>query len=326
MMRIAWGCLGAMNIHATPALWRWWLCLALVICAISVSSARAQYLYMDADGDQVHSESDRMFPRGATVVDVWLITNETASGARVATREGEAPLSIMSYELALRAVGGTVEWGEYTNRMSTMGASFGRYQTAEELYVGFGGQEHFPPGKYWLGTIELRVLTGEPCLEFLPVSNIYPPGFTSFGSARRGVDEDYTLKLGGVTTTNPLKSDWADAEPLKSAAQPLMAASAVAEAAERLRFAVALTGNGRRGGAAMLKVTTTKSGPLLAHLYDIQGRLVRTLLDERSSLPGHRVIGIDTPKAGVGALPSGVYFYRVDSVEGSLSGRIVLLH
>lgn len=60
-------------------------------------------------------------------------------------------------------------------------------------------------------------------------------------------------------------------------------------------------------------------------LYDISGRLIRTLLDERNGLPGPRSIRVDGLDSQGRPLASGVYFYAVERGPRVDRGRITLL-
>ena len=75
--------------------------------------------------------------------------------------------------------------------------------------------------------------------------------------------------------------------------------------------------------AATLYVTTSTSGPLSIRLYDAHGRLVRTVLDQPFAAAGLHSASLRVP--GGRALASGVYFYRVEGVDGLKSGRVVFL-
>jgi hypothetical protein len=77
--------------------------------------------------------------------------------------------------------------------------------------------------------------------------------------------------------------------------------------------------------AGVLSFRTSRPGPVGARLFDLQGRMVRSLLD-RSVLPaGLHEVRIDAGGERAGKIPSGVYFYRVDSPDGILTGRIAVL-
>ena len=73
-----------------------------------------------------------------------------------------------------------------------------------------------------------------------------------------------------------------------------------------------------------LYVTTATFGRLSVHLYDVRGRMVRTILDEPFASAGMHTARLDGP--GGESLASGVYFYRAESNGGKASGRVVILH
>ena len=72
-----------------------------------------------------------------------------------------------------------------------------------------------------------------------------------------------------------------------------------------------------------LYVTTATFGRLSVRLYDVHGRLARTVLDEPFASAGMHTAVLDGP--GSSALASGVYFYRVESSAGAKSGHVVIL-
>jgi hypothetical protein len=65
---------------------------------------------------------------------------------------------------------------------------------------------------------------------------------------------------------------------------------------------------------------TTVQGAARLTLFDGHGRRVRTLVDVESLPTGYHDLPIDT-----GALPSGTYFYRLETKEGTRSGRLTLI-
>jgi parallel beta-helix repeat protein len=75
-------------------------------------------------------------------------------------------------------------------------------------------------------------------------------------------------------------------------------------------------------GSGALSFTTTRAGRLQAWLVDASGRVVRRLVDEDRAAAGRHVVRVDA-KAGQ-PLAAGVYFYRVQSPEGTKSGRFVI--
>jgi len=76
---------------------------------------------------------------------------------------------------------------------------------------------------------------------------------------------------------------------------------------------------------AVLTVRTSRAGPIRAQVYDTQGRLVRTLLDVDHAEAGTRSVRFGVGDGAVPELGSGVYFFRVSTVEGTSTGRFVVL-
>ncbi len=74
---------------------------------------------------------------------------------------------------------------------------------------------------------------------------------------------------------------------------------------------------------AMLAFTTSREGKVQVRIYDANGRLVRLLLDEARMPAGRHVVRFDGLGAAGQRLPSGIYFYRLDTQEGTTRGRIV---
>lgn len=74
-----------------------------------------------------------------------------------------------------------------------------------------------------------------------------------------------------------------------------------------------------------LHFVTDQPGALRVQLFDIQGRLVRTLLDEPGARAGSHAVAIDGRSAGGASLPAGIYFYRIEIPGGRTTGRVVIV-
>ncbi len=74
---------------------------------------------------------------------------------------------------------------------------------------------------------------------------------------------------------------------------------------------------------SMLSLETPERGRVRAWIFDVSGRLVRTLMDG-SSEAGLQRIRVEARDAGGKVLPSGVYFFRIESPNGPESGRFVI--
>jgi hypothetical protein len=73
---------------------------------------------------------------------------------------------------------------------------------------------------------------------------------------------------------------------------------------------------------SILRFTTTRPGPVTIALYGVDGRRIRTLMDESNVAPGRHELDL---RARAGGLMPGVYFYRLHAGEGLLDGRFVVL-
>jgi hypothetical protein len=183
---------------------RWFFPLALVLLLAPVHLS-AQYMYLDSDGDGLHSAADQINPTGATNVNVYLRTDQNRNGTAAVCPTAGSPFTINSYGVNLRASGGTIAWGTFVNHMPTMSNNNGGRSSTELAQTQYGSAIN-PPGLYLLATITLSVASGTPALEFVPYSTIpssYDP--TSFGSQCPGFDQDNTMKLG---------SEWFDVDGL----------------------------------------------------------------------------------------------------------------
>jgi len=77
---------------------------------------------------------------------------------------------------------------------------------------------------------------------------------------------------------------------------------------------------------ATLSFWTSRHGRLLVTLHDMRGRRLRTLLDMSDAPPANYRVAINVGIPGVvGYLASGVYFYRVEGVDGVSTGRLLLI-
>jgi len=60
-------------------------------------------------------------------------------------------------------------------------------------------------------------------------------------------------------------------------------------------------------------------------LFNAAGQLVRTLPDAANQPAGYHDIAMDRRSGEGTTLGSGLYFYRVETAEGSITGRFVIL-
>ena len=74
-----------------------------------------------------------------------------------------------------------------------------------------------------------------------------------------------------------------------------------------------------------LSFFTRSSGAAKLTLFDSRGRRVRTVLDVPSLPTGYHDVPVDTQDDEGRSLPSGVYYYRLETSAGIRSGRLTLL-
>lgn len=110
----------------------------------------------------------------------------------------------------------------------------------------------------------------------------------------------------------------------KAVRNPVPLAPRVAAALARDPLSARIvSANPARDGAS-ITFRTTRSGPIAAVVYDLRGRLVRTLL--RGEQPaGEHALRWDGRDAAGREVASGVYFFRVDAPEGTSVRKLAYL-
>jgi hypothetical protein len=188
--------------------------LLMVVLGIltGVLPARAQYLYLDANGDGLNSDleaalgnivpTDLLWAAYVEAVDVYLVTDKMADGTPATCTSGE-PFTIGSYQVVLRYVGsGSVTVSGWTDAMGFDGpnisAGDGTLAVAgPDIWIGRAGASHKAPGSYKLGTLHVTI-TGFPILVFASSSGIDAAAETAFASECDGARSDGLLRLGPV--------------------------------------------------------------------------------------------------------------------------------
>ncbi len=77
--------------------------------------------------------------------------------------------------------------------------------------------------------------------------------------------------------------------------------------------------------AATLTFVTSNVGFAKVQLFDVQGRLLRTLMDDRSAPAGYHDVKIDGRDANGNRLASGVYYVQILAKEGKVAQAITIL-
>ncbi len=73
-----------------------------------------------------------------------------------------------------------------------------------------------------------------------------------------------------------------------------------------------------------LQFATTAPGDVTIRLFDLTGRLVRTLLPRQRLEAGEHTVTIDGRDSRGSTLATGVYFYRIEMPGGMSQGRFVV--
>ena len=78
-------------------------------------------------------------------------------------------------------------------------------------------------------------------------------------------------------------------------------------------------------GDARLHFSTTRPGALHVAIFDVTGRRVRSVVNGSEWPAGLHVLPMDARSEGGSRLDSGVYFYRIRSVDGVSQGRFLIM-
>jgi hypothetical protein len=177
-----------------------WLLLCSALVAVTVPpAARAQYIYMDTNGDGICNFTD-ILVSSVTAVGVYLDTNHNASGSTVkcATNSAE-PLDIFSYDIVFHSTNDPITLDGWTNAMSGFTVVSPFTVAGREAGVGYtapiGG--NLAPGRYKLGTLHVTA-SSVAGLDFIGLnSNPSIPSFgTGFGTSCDASDFANTEVLG----------------------------------------------------------------------------------------------------------------------------------
>jgi len=180
----------------------WLLLYSFVTALLGAGPARAQYIYMDTNGDGICTYQDYLVST-STSVDIYLDTDHEANGTVVtcATNPSQ-PMDIFSYDLLLESSSdrfGSLTVNGWTNAMTGFTVINPLTIAGRDIGVGYGAPVGtvLPPGLYKLGTLSVAVQGSIVGLFFLanPVSGI-PSPVTGFGSSCDASDYGNTVSLG----------------------------------------------------------------------------------------------------------------------------------
>src|SRR5712671_1859459 len=171
------------------------LALSLLSLFVSFASASAQYMYVDTNGDGVHSAADAIQPTGTTTLDLWLKTDAGRDGTPATCDTGDGELTVNGYEFILHATNGTVAWGVVANRAAAFTSPVPVASDNTDLHAGAYGAT-LPPGLYRLASVDVAPASGTPAIQIATSSALAGATFTGFGSQCSGYDFSNTLTLG----------------------------------------------------------------------------------------------------------------------------------
>ncbi len=275
-----------------------------------VAPTFGQYIFFDTDGDGVSSPSDRLNPVGETVVTVYLDTSHDRDGilrpCNAHTGSGSSGLlDVFSYDLILQVQlkTGIVRWSEFTDGIGFT-ADMKDRTSATELLVTRSGESAVSPGRYKLGQVKVTMLAGHPVLTIGTTSKLDPGAFTGFGTHCDGSEYPNTYVLG---------TDWFDAGETSATGVQPGALSVLQPSQNPFNPNTVITIN--LAAAARVRLV----------IYDVEGRLVRTLI-ESSNLPaGTRTVAWDGKTGSQRVAASGVYFVQLDVGGSKFLRKITLL-
>jgi len=109
-------------------------------------------MYLDANGDGIHTPADIVSSSGVTLVDVWIKTDSARDGTPASCSAADSSLTIRSYLVVLHAQDGTVTWGPFVNRQQeAMPFNIASAFDTTDAFVFYDGSNPLPPGTYKLG-------------------------------------------------------------------------------------------------------------------------------------------------------------------------------
>ncbi len=79
------------------------------------------------------------------------------------------------------------------------------------------------------------------------------------------------------------------------------------------------------GDAATIRYSLAWGGSVVLRVYDVAGRVIRTLVDDRDAAPGEHVVSWNGCSDSGTPVASGVYFYRIEAGPYMETRRMVLL-
>ncbi|HTM01497.1 MAG TPA: putative Ig domain-containing protein [Candidatus Omnitrophota bacterium] len=263
--------------------------LAITAAALLLVGApsRAQYLWLDSNGDGVNTAADHLAANGTpTTVDAWVNTSHNKDGSVASCDSGDPASALQiwnSYAIHLNVVGGTATFTSFVNRKTTFtipcaaaGVGFlTNNSTQMSTCQASGSPENNGGANLRMFTVTVTGTSGTPSLAFVPTNSL-DLNPTSFGTSCGGMDFDNTYKLG---------SDFHDADGIGSVIEPgnppILTAPLTANGTEGQAVSITAVGNDPDAGQILtLSATGQPSSLTLATtpgLAPVTGTLSGTL-------------------------------------------------
>lgn len=284
---------------------------------------RAQYMWLDSNGDGINDAADCLNDIGIpTTVDVYIDTAHNKDGSAAICDNGPGTMYIYNYNFCVKLTNGTAAFGGYLNLLKSATISHGADSSSTAYAHGWGSPTLNPPGIYQLARFTVTLLSNTAPGAVLNIVgdngvstlSCYP---TMFGSDCYGLDYDNEYKLGPNSYGS---TDWTGTAGLRS---PNNAAAAPVGAVPAATLAITAAPN-PLNPTTDLKFTTGRPGRVTMRIFDLSGQLVKVLADE--SMPaGPHTLRWDGSDATGGRVSSGVYFVRLSAPEGEANRIVTVL-
>jgi len=174
----------------------------------------------------------------------------------------------------------------------------------------------------YLGSVQQGVLTESPSATLSPTWQMVTLDYVAVAG---GSTLDVQVLDGPVVAGEVFQTD-------NISIRVVTGGSAAAAAPSReaspsgVSFAAVMAPNPAPAGmGATLSFTTTRESPAQVRVFDASGRLVKTLMQATSLPAGRHMARFDGKDAAERRVASGIYFYRVETREGTLRGRFIVL-
>jgi hypothetical protein len=180
-----------------------WRLLALgALLCLFAGPASAQYVYLDTNGDGVHSSADQLQPNGTpTTINAYINTNHNRDGSLATCDTGDGDLGFWnSYAVNLKAAGGAVTFSNFVNQqpnfnLTCVGVGVDFLAAGDEMTSCRATATSEAGGLKKMFTVTVTGQSGTPSIQVIPLGTL-GPNFTSFGTPCSAHEFDNTYKLG----------------------------------------------------------------------------------------------------------------------------------